>query len=195
MKKSLNILFVGNSYTYYNDMPGAYFKKAAEDAGYHVTVTAVTKGGAYLHQYADPEHEQGKRLRQEIRGNMYDIAVIQDQSLNSIKDENDFLDGVRDMKALIDAEHFVLYATWGRNIESPTLDELALTREEMTEKISLSYNKAATRYGMRVAEVGKAFLSYESRNDLYDEDHSHPSAIGSTIAARVIWETVKSYFE
>ena len=32
------------------------------------------------------------------------------------------------------------------------------TREEMTEKLSAAYNKAAEQYGMSVAEVGKAFL-------------------------------------
>jgi hypothetical protein len=48
---------------------------------------------------------------------------------------------------------------------------------------------------MRVAEVGKAFLDYEPRNDLYDEDRSHPSAIGSRVAASVIFETVRSYLE
>ena len=195
MKKSFSILFVGNSYTYYNDMPETCFKKAAEAAGYDVSVTAVTKGGAYLYQYADPEHEQGKQLRREISGRHYDVAVIQEQSVNPIKDEKSFLNGVRDIKALIDAEHFVLYATWGRNVESSTLEELALTREEMTEKLSHAYNKAAELHGMRVAEVGKAFLQYEPRNDLYNEDHSHPSAIGSAIAARVIFETVKSWLE
>lgn len=195
MKKSFSILFVGNSYTYYNEMPEIYFKKAVEEAGYDVTVTSITKGGAYLYQYADPEHEIGKRLRQEIAGKKYDVAVIQEQSLYPITDENGFLNGVRDVKALIDAELFVLYATWGRNVGSPTLEELALTREEMTEKLSLSYNKAANLHSMRVAEVGKAFLNYEPRNDLYNEDNTHPSAIGSTIAARVIFETVKSYFD
>ena len=195
MKKSFNILFVGNSYTYYNDMPQIYFKTEAEKAGYNVNVTAITKGGAYLYQYANSEHEQGKQLLQEIRGKKYDVAVIQEQSVNPIKDENGFLNGVRDIMALIDAEYFVLYATWGRNVESSTLEELALTREEMTEKLSRAYNKAAELYGMRVAEVGKAFLQYEPRNDLYNEDHSHPSAIGSAIAARVIFETVKSRLE
>ena len=194
MKKSFNILFIGNSYTFFNDMPETYFKKVTEDAGYNVTVTAITKGGAYLYQYADQEHEQGKQLRQVISEKKYDVAVIQEQSVNPIKDENSFLNGVRDIKALIDAEHFVLYATWGRNIGSSTLDKLALTREEMTEKLSLAYNKAAKLYGMRVAEVGKAFLQYEPRNDLYNQDNSHPSAIGSMIAARVIFETVKSCF-
>ena len=195
MQKSFDILFVGNSYTYYNDMPEIYFKKAAEEAGYDVTVTAITKGGAYLYQYADSEHERGKQLRQAISGKKFDVVVIQDQSVNPIKDENSFLKGVRDIKALIDAEHFVLYATWGRNVESPTLEKLALTREEMTEKLSQAYNKAAELHGMRVAEVGKAFLQYEPRNNLYNKDHSHPSAIGSAIAARVIFETVRSYLE
>lgn len=194
MRKSLNVLFVGNSYTYYNDMPEVYFKKVAEEAGVDVTVTAITKGGAYLYQYADPSHEQGQRLRQAISGQHYDVAVIQEQSLNPIKNQESFLNGVRDVKALIDAEHFVLYATWGRNVESPTLAELALTREEMTEKLSAAYNKAGTLYGMRVAEVGKAFLRHEPRNDLYDQDHSHPSATGSAVAAHVIFETVRSCF-
>lgn len=192
MQKSFSILFVGNSYTYFNDMPKTYFQKAAEEAGYNVTVTAITQGGAYLHQYADPEHERGKLLRREISEKKYDVAVIQEQSLNPIKDKEDFYGGVRDLKALIDADHFVLYATWGRNVGSSTLEELALTCEEMTEQLSLAYNNAAKLYDMRVAEVGKVFLDYEPRNDLYHEDHSHPSAIGSSIAARVIWETVRS---
>jgi hypothetical protein len=112
MEKGINILFVGNSYTFFNDMPHAFFKKIAEEAGYSVTVTAVTKGGAYLYQYADPEHGQGRRLREQISGKRYDVAVIQEQSLNPIKAEKSFLDGVGALKALIDAEHFVLYATW-----------------------------------------------------------------------------------
>lgn len=194
MKKSFDVLFIGNSYTYYNDMPESYFKKVAEEAGYDVTVTAVTNGGAYLYQYADPEHEIGKRLRREISKKKYDVAVIQEQSVYPIKNEKGFLSGVRDIKALIDAKHFVLYATWGRNIGSSTLEELTLTREGMTEKLSLAYNEAAKLYGMRVAEVGKAFLRYEPRNDLYDEDGSHPSAIGSDIAAGVIFETVRCCF-
>ena len=99
-------------------------RKAAEKAGMDVTVTAITKGGAYLYQYADPSHEQGQRLRQAISGQHYDVAVIQEQSLNPIKSEERFLNGVRDVKALIDAEHFVLYATWCRNLESPPLRSL-----------------------------------------------------------------------
>jgi len=192
MDNNLNILFVGNSYTYYNDMPQTYFVKEAAEAGYSATVTTVTKGGAYLSQYAELESEHGKLLSEKINGQHYDFAVLQDQSLNPILDEERFLKSVEMLKKLIDADHFVLYATWGRNAGSPQLEELGLTGEEMTEKLSLAYNKAAKLYDMRVAEVGKAFLQYETRDDLYNEDKSHPSSIGSSVAAHVIFETVVS---
>ena len=192
MKEQLKILFVGNSYTYYNDMPTQAFVREAESAGYRVTVTAVTKGGAYLSQFADPEHEQGGILRQQIAEQHYDFAVLQDQSLDPIVDEARFLAGVRGVQSLIDADHFVLYATWGRNEGNEKLAELGLTRAEMTEGLSRAYRRAAELYGMQVAEVGRAFLEFPERDALYVEDGSHPSALGSAIAARVIWQTVRS---
>ena len=39
----MNILFIGNSYTYYNDMP-AIFQALARDNGKDVNTYAVTKG-------------------------------------------------------------------------------------------------------------------------------------------------------
>ena len=190
-KKSLNVLFVGNSYTFFNKMPHTFFVQEAAEAGYEVTVTEITQGGYRLAQYADPKNLHGIRLRTAIEGQHYDIAVLQEQSLNPIKDEEQFLGGVRDVKSLINADKFVLYATWGRNDGSPQLEELGIGREEMTEKLSLAYNKAGKAFGMNVAEVGKAFLEYSengNKDDLYNPDKSHPSAIGSGIAAKVIFK-------
>ena len=192
--KKLCVLFVGNSYTYYNEMPQTAFTELAKEAGFDVEVTAVTRGGYYLSQFADPENEEGKRLRETVRGKSYDFAVLQEQSKNPIKDEARFLAGVAGVKALINAENFILYATWGRNDGSKDLAELGLTREEMTEQLSIAYNKAAKQFGAKVAEVGKAFLAYAENNDkddLYNPDMSHPSALGSKIAAKVILEQMK----
>ena len=192
-EKKLRILFVGNSYTYFNKMPQTFFVQEAERAGYDVEVTEITSGGYRLCRFADPEDEEGKRLRVAVTGKHYDCAVLQEQSLNPIKNEDEFLDGVAGVKMLISAERFVLYATWGRNDGSVNLSELGLTREEMTEGLSLAYNKAGGLYGMSVAEVGKAFLEYSldhNKDDLYNPDKSHPSALGSEIAARVIFGKV-----
>jgi hypothetical protein len=43
---------------------------------------------------------------------------------------------------------------------------------------------------MAVAEVGKAFLAQPDKDALYDPDMTHPSAVGSEIAARVILEQI-----
>lgn len=192
-EKKLRILFVGNSYTYYNKMPQTFFADEAERAGYDVEVAEITRGGYRLCQFADPENEEGKRLREAVLDRSFDCAVLQEQSLNPIKNEEEFLSGVGKVKALIEADRFVLYATWGRNDGSTNLEELGLTRQEMTERLSLAYNKAGGLYGMSVAEVGKAFLEYSldhNKDDLYNPDKSHPSAVGSEIAARVIFDKV-----
>lgn len=44
----MNILFIGNSYTYYNDMPTEIFKVLGESAGLTLNVTAITNGGHTL---------------------------------------------------------------------------------------------------------------------------------------------------
>lgn len=191
--KKLRILFVGNSYTSRNQLPQVAFTEVAQAAGYEVDVTSITRGGYRLCRFADPENEHGIRLRQAATGVHYDCAVLQEQSLTPITDEAVFLQGVEDVKALISADRFVLYATWGRNDESEDLAALGLTREEMTEKLSAAYHKAGKLYGMRVAEAGKAFLEYSlahNKDDLYDPDNSHPSAIGSAVAAKAIFAQV-----
>ena len=48
MKK---LLFVGNSFTYYHDLP-AMLEKLSCAAGYAIQTAAVTKGGWYLERYA-----------------------------------------------------------------------------------------------------------------------------------------------
>lgn len=196
--RKIRILFVGNSYTFYNDMPHTFFTECAKAAGYEAEVTSVTRGGHRLAQFADPEYEEGIRLRQTIDGKHFDVAVLQEQSLTPIKNEDGFLEGVKDVAKLISADRFILYATWGRNDGSEKLAELGLTRKEMTEKLSEAYNKAAGIIGASVAEAGKAFLRYSEKhdkNDLYQPDKSHPSALGSRIAAEVIWEQVEKFAE
>ena len=191
--KKLQVLFVGNSYTYYYDMPQTFFTDMAAKVGYDAEVTSITAGGYFLSQYVDPEDAEGQRLRAAISGKRFDWVVLQEQSTNAIEDEERFFFGVQQLMELIDADRYILYATWGRNDGSPDLVKLGLTRQEMTEKLSTAYGKAAKRYGAGVAEVGKAFWEYSlthDKDELYNPDMSHPSALGSEIAARVILEQV-----
>ena len=74
-KKKIRVLFVGNSYTYYNDMPDL-FREKAEKLEYDATVASVTKGGYYLKAFADPQDEYGQILRQTVEGQEYDVVAI-----------------------------------------------------------------------------------------------------------------------
>ena len=46
--KTYEILFIGNSYTYYNSTVPEEFRKIALSAGYTVNVDSVTKGSYFL---------------------------------------------------------------------------------------------------------------------------------------------------
>ena len=97
MKKQ--ILFVGNSYTYFHDMPECIFAPMAAEAGVDIEVRAVTHGGYKLAWYADPENEEGKRLRAVAEGRHFDYIVLQDHSLSTIDNPGEFFDGIRRLKA------------------------------------------------------------------------------------------------
>jgi len=185
------ILFIGNSYTFFHDMPTAIFAPLAESIGYSFDVTTVTHGGYRLSQFADPENEEGARLRRTVAGQHYDCVILQEQSCTPITDEARFLRGVADLRDLLgaQADHFVLYATWGRKEGSPQLSDLGLTRLEMTDRLALAYDRAATANGMTVAHVGCAFaahLTEHPEDELYNPDLSHPSELGSRVAAETI---------
>ena len=195
MKKK--ILFIGNSYTYYHDMPERIFAPMAAEAGCDFEIQALTHGGYKLCWYADPENHEHKRLQEVIEGRHFDCIVLQDHSLATCDDPGAFFGGIRAMKQLLQdkTDHFVLYGTWGRKPGCVTLEELGLTHEEMTRHIAEFYDEAGQRFDMTVAHVGKAFDAYLAEHpdaELYFEDLHHSSVLGSTIAARTILNTIQS---
>lgn len=193
----MNILFIGNSYTFFNKMPEEIFAPLARERGMDVCVTSVTRGGWYLSRFADPENEEGKRLREVIAGKHYDCVILQDQSCNPVRNEENFLRAVGELQVLLapQTDHFVLYCTWGRCEGSDMLAQLSLSSAEMTARLCAVYHEAGDRHGMKVADVGLAFSRYAERNpqkELYNDDLSHPSLLGSRIAAETILDAVIS---
>lgn len=117
--EKINVLFIGNSYTYYNDMP-VIFRSLAISAGYKKAGSvSVTKGAYTLAQFASASDPMGQQVETMLKGTTkFDYIVIQEQSERPASDPALFYDGVRAMAAKIkqyqpDAK-VVLYATWGR---------------------------------------------------------------------------------
>ena len=195
---SLNILFVGNSYTHYNNMPTQLFAPIARAAGYDVTIKALTEGGHRLWEFADEQDEKGATLRSLLKTQKkkYDVVVLQEQSNTPISNPERFYTGVRDLYALIKAHNpeaeIVLYATWGYQTGNSNLTKYGKTTQEMEMKLRAAYTAIAEELDLTVAYAG-AGMTYaleHSSVGLYNADRTHPSLAGSALAAWTIFSTI-----
>ncbi|MBR4799358.1 MAG: SGNH/GDSL hydrolase family protein, partial [Clostridia bacterium] len=85
----------------------------------------------------------------------------------------------------------VLYETWGRAEGSETLTSRGWTHEIMQEKLYAAYKHAAEEYGTLLAPAGERFHeAYTAGEPVFAEDGSHPSPLGSRIAAEAICEAI-----
>lgn len=195
-----NILFVGNSYTYYSDMPEALFAPMARAAEFPCTVTMVAVGNCTLSRFADETDRAGQKLLDAIAGQHYDMVVLQEQGLRPVTEPEYFDDGLTRLLRLLapQAERFMLYATPGRQDGHSDLAQLGMSSAELTEKLAQAYDAAGEKYGLPVAQVGRAFLAYKAAHpeaELYDPDLLHPSMLGSALAAEEILRVMMGEYE
>lgn len=186
--KTYRVLFIGNSYTFYNEMPTVYFGSIAKNCGYDVQVESVTKGAYTLEKFADPSDGYGAIVSSALSGNTkYDYVIIQEQSVRPAINPEAFYAGARALCEKIRAigAQPVLYATWGRKEGSDTLEKYSMTAEEMTWKLAAAYDAIGKELDIPVAHVGLAFreLRTKAALELYNSDKSHPSSAGSYLAA------------
>lgn len=191
--KSYSVLFVGNSYTFYNDMPTIYFENMAKACGYSVKVTSITKGAHTLEKFADPSDNYGKMVDTALSAaGTYDFVILQEQSMRpSLDAVGKFYEGTRKLaeKVRRAGAQPVLYATWGRQTGNEKLTEYNMTNESMTWKLAAAYAAIGEELDIPVYHVGLAFhdVYANSKIDLYSADGSHPSPTGSYLAAMTLF--------
>ena len=188
----MKILFIGNSYTYYNDMP-SLFSRLCGCNGKTAQVFSVTKGGRKLHENLDSNDETTMELEAVLRENAMDICVLQEHSVLPITDFDRFSASVGALKDKVGASRYSLYQTWGRKAGAKFLAEQGLNTREMALKLREAYARAAETHGTDRAPVGLCFLEiYENHPeiDLYDPDLTHPSYAGSCLSAMTHFRTL-----
>ncbi len=182
----MKILFIGNSYTYFNDMP-ALFAAECEKRGVRPEVKSVTAGGYMLSQFLSDEDEYGRRVKQLLNDEKFDYVVLQEQSVLPATDTESFLSSVSALAALIrkNGAKPVLYQTWGRAEWSETLGRLGMTHDGHHAALKRAYEKAASDNGALLVYAGDRFdEAYKKGEQVYDPDGSHPSLYGSEITAK-----------
>lgn len=197
--EAFKVLFIGNSYSYYNDLnkSDGIFANVARNAGYKkVSVRAIYKGGYYLRQFLSPTDTYGAQVLQALKSQTkYDIVIIQEQSANPINNPADFYTSCRQFKTLIDANggEMWLYATWGYKTGHSNLSKYGPTTERMEMRLRAAYTAIAEELGVGVVYAGAAMTKAFTDKlgiELYNSDNTHPSAAGSYLVAWTMFGTI-----
>lgn len=193
-QKSYRVLFIGNSYTYYNEL-WELFTAVAQDGGYAVQAHYSVRGGAYLEQSLDAADPLSRQLQALLDTNRYDVVFLQEQSTCPAVQPARFEAAATALHRLIvqNGARCVLYQTWGRQTGSPDLALLGMTNREMTERLRESYEAVGQKLQAAVSPVGTAFFEVHTKYPaiaLYDADTTHPALAGSYLAALCHYATV-----
>lgn len=175
--KSPRILFIGNSYTYFNSGIDKQLRGLAPPI-----VTSVIAVGGYTLR----DHLNAGAATRSIRQAHWDYVVLQEQSQTPVADPQKFFEAVRDFDVEVRASgaHTILLMTW----ERPDSVNYGIT----TANLAAAYQKVGSELDIKVASAGLAFAqSLSERPDLilYSQD-GHPTLYGTYLAACVLYGTI-----
>ncbi len=173
----MKILFIGNSHTYYNDLP-RIVRDLLASVGRRADVVMETEGGKGLIY-----HCPRKDALFNIRYGGYDAVVMQDKATNFNAEE--FAQGldtlVADALSQTDARR-ILYMPWA-NQGMP----------EQQAPMTAAYVAAAEKHDCILAPVGEvwhALLRETPELELYRPDGNHALPLGSYLASCVLFYAI-----
>ncbi len=196
--KKVKALFIGNSYTYSNNLPLLISNLALANND-TLKYDDYTPGG-----YTFYNHFNDNNCKTKINSSIWDYVVLQAQSqepsfspfqVNSqtlpyaIK-----LDSM--IKEDINCDKTIFFETWGRkngDASNCAVYPPVCTYSGMQNRLRDSYKKFADTCQAVMSPVGEAFrlsIQLNPSLELYQPDQSHPSLEGSYLAACVFYEVL-----
>jgi hypothetical protein len=174
---SKHILFIGNSFTYYNGGIDKQLKGLASASEFQT----IAVGG-----YSLEDHWNSGEALAAIRKGGWDYVVLQEQSQLPVINRAQFSEYARKFDGEIrnSGAKTVLLMTW----ERPDSVQYGVTSANMAN----AYIAVGAQLGVKVAPVGRAFArSLSERPDLvlYQQD-GHPTMYGTYLAACVLYGTI-----
>lgn len=168
-----DILFIGNSFTYYNNSLHNHVREMMRAGGKQVgRVRSVTISGARLASHTPA-------LGPQLESNNWDAVVLQGNSTEAIDDRyvEGFKSAVRDHSKAVQSagSRSVLFMTWARS-DAP----------EQTKALNEAYTGIGNETGSLVVPVGLAFERSRQQNGelaLHVADRRHPTLAGTYLAA------------
>ena len=176
--QSEKILFVGNSFTYFWNMP-QMVEAMAKDQGANLTTSQSTVGGSTLEQHF--KEEKNTKTQQMLKNKSWDYVVLQDHSLSTIDAPERFTTYATKLIDLVKEKGAepLLSMTWAYD-----------SNPLMQKTIGSSYIDLGKETGVSVVPVGTIFMQAQKvRPDLkmYFDD-KHPSSDGSYLIALIYYK-------
>ena len=189
--KELKVLFLGNSYTYVNNLP-KLLTDMAFSTGDTLFTDENTPGGYRLMGHASNATSIAK-----IKSAQWDYVVLQDQSQLPSFPEADVQVMVYPFARALDSmiqENYacsktVFYMTWGRkngDAQNCAFWPPVCTYQGMDSLLALRYRKMANDNKALLSPVGALWRYLRTNHptiELYQSDESHPSLAGTYAAA------------
>ncbi len=194
---TLQVLFIGNSYTYENDL-SSMFREMAKAANRPVYVDESTVGGYSLEQHMAYRPSFAKIVERQ-----WGYVILQEQSMIPtipFYRDNSMYPAARQLDALIKSvgAKTIFFLTWGRKLggrqtigsySSPAFKDFF----QMQDSLTSAYRRIATELSAGLCPIGLAWkLAFRADPNaaLWQDDNSHPSSEGTYLSACTLFSTV-----
>ena len=184
------VLFIGNSYTFVNDLP-EMFAELAEAGQHPVMVGSSAQGGWSLAM-----HTQSKDTVDLLNSTKWTYVILQEQSqipsVETLRTQKMYPAARTLVKQIRKKEATPLFfLTWAHRTGWPAYG--MNDYESMQERIDQGYEQIARELNVSLVPVGYAWrnaIKQYPELTLWQEDGSHPSEEGTYLAACVFYATL-----
>lgn len=184
------VLFVGNSYTYANDLP-TMFKSLSTSLGKAVYTDMSAPGG-----YSFEQHLTFAETMLKISKGNWNFVVLQEQSQMPVIDFYRYFStypSARKLDSIIKSYNSgtMFFMTWGRRYGGIQCIDTScsppfLNFSHMQDSLSSAYTHIANELNAQLCQAGNVWrqsVNTDSTIVLWDSDLSHPSLAGSYLTA------------
>src|SRR5690554_5327830 len=189
-----NVLFIGNSYTYVNNLP-SMIKDISISEGKDINYDSHALGGARFLTHWQNIDNSG--LLEKIQRGNWDFVVLQGQSQEVAFPDNQFYADVypyaKSMDSLIKVHNpnskVLFFMTWGYRYGDHVNCQYYspfCSFESMTQRLYDNYFLMANDFNSRISPIGALWrysIQIDSNIVLHSEDNSHPSMNGTYLTA------------
>jgi len=182
-KNTENILFIGNSFTFYWNLP-LVVEAMANERNYNFDITQSTASASSLKDHWFEKDELKSKML--IASGNYDRVVIQDHSLNPLQNPVEsrmyFTDFIEWIKANNGTPY--IYATW-------MYKGISNNNYDVIDPIQHALKPVVDKTGAVMVPIDQAFRIFQQRYPtipIFMSDNKHPSPVGTYLAACVYFK-------